>query len=143
MHIATLTFRQSNRCNLSRFHWLAIEGDQKKGVSIYGDRYWTGSSTAGVGNAKSVTSSWNNGEPRQRYVWSIWLASPAVHEKNRWFRVTFRVRDLWGMLPLADKHRMIRVVDIVKSAMRLPDIRLLDDQRAKYAISDVSPWKLN
>ena len=139
MHIATLTFRQSNRCNLSRFHWLTIEGNQKKGMYVYRDGYWTGSSTASVSNAKSMTSSWNNGELRQRYVWSIWLASLAVHEKNRWFRVTLRVRDLWGMLPLAHKHHMIRVVDIVKSAMRVPDISLLHDQRAKYTISDVSP----
>ena len=143
VHTTTLTFRQSNRCNLSWFHWLAIESDQKKGMSIDGDRYWTGSSTTSVRNAESVTSSRDNCEPGQRDVGPIWLPSPAIHQKDRWFRVAVGERDFGGMLPLAHENHMIRIVDIVKSAMRIFDIGLLHDQRAKYAISNVGTYKLD
>lgn len=137
-----ITFGQSDRCDLSRFDWLAVEGDEKKGVSVDEDSYWTGSSTTGVGQAESVTSSREHGELGERDPRPVRLAPSSVHQKDGWFRVAgFRERDLARMLPLAHQNHVTRVVDVVQRPVRIPYVRLLHYQRPEYAVRDVVPCK--
>lgn len=136
-----ITFGQSNRCNLSRLDWLAVEADQKKGVSIEEDSYWTGSGTTGVGQAESVTSSREDGELGQRNVRPVRLTSSTVHQKDGRLRVAIRERDLARVLPLAHQNHVTRVVDVVQCPVRISYVRLLHYQRPEYAIRDVVPCK--
>lgn len=123
------------------FDRLAVEGDQKEGVSVDEDSYRAGSSATGVGQPESVTPSREHGELGQRNPGSVRLPSSSVHQKDGRFRVAVRERDLARVLPLAHQNHVARVVDVVQCPVRIPYVRLLHYQRPEYAIRDVVPCK--
>lgn len=97
---------------------------------------------AGIRDAESVTSSWNDCKCGQGNRGATGLAAFPIDQKNRRFRVTVKKRHVRRMLPLGYQDHVIGVVDVVKGAMGLQKVRLLNDQRAENAVADISAWRV-
>lgn len=133
----TLTFGQGDRGDLPRLYGVSVECNQEERVTVDGQRHRARTGTSGVSDAESVPSAWHDRERGQRHRESVGLTTFAIDQKHRRLRAALVKHDLRRMLPLAHQYHVTRIVGVVKGAMRLPEIRLLHDQRAENAVGDV------
>lgn len=133
-----LTFGQRYRGDLPRLYGMSVKRNQEERVAVDEQRHRTCTGSSGVSDAESVTSSGNDRECLEGYHRSAGLTTFPIDQKNRRLRVTLIERVFRRVLPLGHQDHMVGIVNVVKSAMGLPKIRLLHDERAEDAVRDVS-----
>lgn len=116
---------------------MPVERDEEKRVAVDGQRHRARTGASGIGDAESVTPTRHDRERGQGYRRSVRLTTSTVDQKYRRLRVAPLEDDLGRMLPLGHQDHVVGIVGVVKSAMMIPEIRLLHDQRAEDAVGDV------